>query len=135
MPARTIVAHFADRSRWLFPVAVSLHNLEEAIWMPRFWSAHSWRLISANEFRWLVAAISVLAFVITFAANRGGRVALRLFFWFLIVLFVNAFWHIAAAVYLRGYAPGVITAVVVVLPVCTWLLFRGSRLLPTAPQD
>ena len=97
--------------------------------MPRFWAAHSWHWISAAEFRWLVTAISVLAFIVTYGANRGGRIALRLFFWFLIVLFLNAFWHIAAAVYLRGYAPGVITGALVVLPVCTWLLVRSRGVL------
>jgi hypothetical protein len=96
--------------------------------MPRFWIAHSWRVISAAQFRWLVVAISVLAFIITYAANRGGRIALRVFVVFCLVLFLNAFWHIAAAVYLRGYAPGVVTAVLVVLPVCGWLLFTRKRI-------
>jgi uncharacterized protein with HXXEE motif len=103
--------------------------------MPRFWSAHSWHLINAAQFRWLVAAISALAFIVTYVANRGGRIALRFFFWFVSVMLLNALWHIAAAVYLRAYAPGVITAVLIVLPVCAWLLFRGCRLLSTAHQD
>jgi len=102
--------------------------------MPRFWSAHSWRVISAAQFRWLVVAISVLAFIINYAANRGGRIALRMFVVFCLVLFLNAFWHIAAAVYLRGYAPGVVTAVLVVLPVCGWLLFTRKRIGTESPR-
>lgn len=93
--------------------------------MPRFWSAHSWHFLSAAQFRWLLVAISVLAFIVTYAANRGGRIALRLFFIFCLVLFLNAFWHIAATIYFRAYAPGVITAFLIVLPACTRLLFVG----------
>jgi len=75
--------------------------------------------------------VAALAFVITYAAERKrrGRVASRLFFAFCVVMFFNALWHIAATIYLRAYAPGVVTAVLVVLPVTSYLLVH-SRPIP-----
>ena len=85
------------RAEWLFPWAVSLHQLEEAIWLPGFWTAHAWKLVGPTEFRLTAIAMAVLAFVITYAAERKRRtrVAARLFFGFCVIMFLNALWHIA----------------------------------------
>ena len=43
------------------------------------------------------------------------------------VVLVNVVWHLAAAVWLGGYAPGVITAVAMNLPIMTAALRWGRR--------
>lgn len=42
--------------------------------------------------------------------------------------------HVPAAIALGGYAPGVITAVAVNLPLCLWILARGGRGPTPAPS-
>ena len=117
---------FESRAVWWLPVAVTVHNLEEAIWMPRFWAAHSWHVISTVEFRVGAVMVAALAFAITYAAERCPQsiLATRLLVIFCVVMFLNAFWHIGATAYLHAYAPGVVTAVLIVLPVTGYLLFH-----------
>ena len=121
-----VMADLVAKTRWLFPVAVSIHNLEEGIWMPRFWRAHSWNVISSTEFRVVLVAIAALAFLITYVANRAKpkSVAVRLFLTFCAILFLNAIFHMCATIYLRSYAPGVVTAMAIVLPATTYLIYK-----------
>src|SRR5260370_40939340 len=61
-----------ERLLWLFPIALTLHNLEEAIWFPA-WSQHGgfWeRPIGATEFRIAAVLLTILAFAITFWSVR-----------------------------------------------------------------
>jgi len=54
--------------QWLFPFAITLHNLEEAIWLPA-WSKHAgkWhRPVSPSAFPFAVAVFTLLAFMVTF---------------------------------------------------------------------
>jgi hypothetical protein len=60
--------------QWLFPVAITLHNLEEAVWLPA-WSnrAGKWhRPVSPSAFRFAAAVLAALAFIVTFGSARGG---------------------------------------------------------------
>ena len=43
------------------------------------------------------------------------------------ILLVNAAWHILAAIVRRGYAPGVVTAVLINLPFGVYVLRRAVR--------
>jgi hypothetical protein len=44
---------------------------------------------------------------------------------FLIAMLLNVFWHVGVAIYFRAYAPGVVTAIAINLPVMTYLLHRA----------
>ncbi len=126
-------------AQWLFPAAVSLHNLEEAVWLPAFWRHRGWKLVGATQFRVSALVIALLAFIITYASVRSSRssVGAHLFVAFCLVMFLNALWHIAATIYLRTYAPGVVTAVLVVLPTTGYLLapvFRDRIILSLAER-
>lgn len=126
------------RSYWLFPLAVSLHNLEEAIWMPRFWLERGWHTISAAEFRTLAAVVALLAIAVTLAATRTrNKLATYVFFGFCGVMLLNAFWHIGVAIDLHAYAPGVVTAAILVAPITAYLLrgFIGHGLIFTPGED
>ena len=119
------------RAQWLFPLVVCLHNLEEAIWLPPFLQARGWHVVSSGEFRLAAAATAALAVAVTWLSVRGDRnsVGAYLFVVFCVVMLLNAVWHVAASIYLRAYAPGVLTAVLLVFPVTSYLLVRawGSR--------
>jgi hypothetical protein len=63
-----------DRLPWLFPIATTLHNLEEAVWLPA-WSASTRGTrfhppVGAPEFRFALAVLTILAFAVTALAVR-----------------------------------------------------------------
>ena len=117
-----------------------LHNAEEAASFPRYLPLalerlpETWRTIMAPVMRdemWtalvLVTLIPILiAFWMTLRPDRSAPV------WLLLLtqatLLVNVAWHvIAAAVIFRGYAPGLITALAVNLPLSLYLFGRARR--------
>jgi uncharacterized protein with HXXEE motif len=56
---------------WLFVLAVGLHNLEEALWLPA-WSERAGRWcnpVGAREFRFAVVILTAAAAVAALAAN------------------------------------------------------------------
>jgi len=56
-------------------VAVAAHNLEEAIWLPKWsQSAGKWHpKVSAVEFRFAVAVLTILAAIAAILANLQGK--------------------------------------------------------------
>jgi len=120
--------------QWLFPVAVLLHNVEEAIWMPGWELRHAVQLPvrppGALEMRVALVVLTVAAFVVTYLSVRRGPASLwaYLTFGYIIAMLANVFVpHVPAAIFFRGYAPGVVTAVLVNFPVMTLLAVRAVR--------
>ena len=109
---------------------VTLHNLEEAVWLPGFWRNRSWHLpISTAEFRLATGLAAILAYFLTYLSVRDGKKSVGAYMTasFSGIMFLNAIWHVAATAYLQTYAPGVLTAVFLVLPVTIYLLRRALR--------
>jgi hypothetical protein len=53
-----------EKAIWMFPIALTLHNLEEAIWLPA-WSQRAgfWNSpVDATEFRVAGALLAILAY-------------------------------------------------------------------------
>ena len=119
-----------DRLAWLFAVAVSVHNLEEAVWLPK-WSASCgrWhRPVAAGPFRFTVAALTLAAWAAVFLAVLGGRESIGAYLtagYALAMLLNVVFPHLLAVVVLRRYAPGIATALVLNLPVTLLLLQKA----------
>ena len=64
------------RFQWLFFVAVTLHNLEEGIWLPGFVAAYAYELpwhVDPGVFRFGLVALTVAAWIITYLSWRRGR--------------------------------------------------------------
>ncbi|MCB9454201.1 MAG: HXXEE domain-containing protein, partial [Anaerolineaceae bacterium] len=108
---------------WLFfPLAISLHNIEEAIWLPK-WSQKAGRFhkpITADEFYFAVICVTLLAYLSTVLALAFPTVALLklIFFGFLGTMILNIFMpHLAATILLRRYAPGLLTGVFGLIPI------------------
>ena len=120
-------------AKWLLPIAVTLHNAEEAIWLPEFRAHHGWNSITPSQFRLAALMVAFLALAVTFAAiqNNRSRTASIVFYMFCWIMLLNVFWHVGASFFFRAYAPGSVTAVVLVLPVTLYLIFsirmRDSR--------
>jgi len=121
------------RLQWLFPMVVTAHNLEEAIWLPGFVAAHRTELpwtVEPGEFRFAVTVLTLAAWVITYLSWRTGRERIwtYLLFGYAVAMLVNVFIpHVIAAILFRGYAPGLATALALNLPVLTWLCTRAIR--------
>jgi len=116
---------------WLFAAAVTLHNLEEAIWLPN-WSASAGRWhhpVRADVFRFAVLALTLLAYVASVLASLGdkqGAGAYLVAGYALAMLLNVVFPHLLATVALRRYAPGMMTALILNLPVTVGLLRQAA---------
>jgi hypothetical protein len=123
----------------LAPIAFLLHNLEESLTMVNFVQQNLQRLpapIRWIEEQLLLTQTSFLIPVVILTLLLAG-LSLRLLFpnpphwgqyvWpvAMLTLCANAFIHIAQAVWFAGYAPGVLTAVLLQLPI-TLLSARAS---------
>jgi uncharacterized protein with HXXEE motif len=122
---------------WAVPAAVLIHNVEEALTFPRY--APSVLAIVPDAVRPLmpsarymyVALLVVTAIPIGLALlalrRAGGAWATYGLLLVAAVVLVNVVWHLLAATLLGGYAPGVVTAVIVNLPVMAAALRWARR--------
>jgi hypothetical protein len=120
--------------QWLFPIAVTLHNGEEAVWMPGWASQHAGRLPmhppGALLVRVALIALVIAAFAVTYLSEREGprSVWAYLLFGGIVAMLVNVFVpHVPATLLFRSYTPGVVTAVLANLPVMSYLALRAVR--------
>jgi hypothetical protein len=128
--------------QWLVPAFALLHNLEEALTVPRYAPLVRERLsgiapaalmTATGHPSWfygaLLAATIVPALVVLVAVTRPMTRATAYAVMFVQSLFlVNVFVpHVPAALLLGGYAPGVVTAVVLELPFSVYFLRRSVR--------
>jgi hypothetical protein len=122
-----------QRMQWLSPIAVTLHNSEEAFRMPKWVSVHSGQLPlhpGAAKIRLALLLFTLAAFAVTYlSAQKGKRsVWAYLLFGSVAAMLVNVFVpHIPATWVFGEYTPGVVTAVLINLPVMSILLFKAVR--------
>ena len=113
--------------RWLFPLVILLHNLEEAIWLPE-WAKRTgfWRIpVSPGAFRFAAAVLTALAVTVTsLSANPAGQtVWTYLTFGYMVAMLANVFFpHVFLSISTRSYMPGTVTAVALTLPVLSFLV-------------
>ena len=113
----------------LFCIAITIHNMEEAIWLPA-WSQQPARFqkpVSEGEFHFAVTVITLLAY--TAAASYllwpHSELAKWIITGFLGSMIVNAiFPHLLATLVMKKYAPGMITGLLLNIPVNSFILSR-----------
>ena len=120
------------RLRWLFPIAVTLHNAEEAIWMPPWVSEHAtlFPVPGAARIRIALVVVTGAAFAVTCLSARKGPKSIwtYLLFGSVVAMLANVFVpHVPATLYFRSYTPGVVTAVLINLPVMSYLATQAVR--------
>ena len=119
-----------DQLRWLFALALTIHNLEEAVWLPK-WSQQAGRWhpkVSKFQFRFALIVLTLLAYGIALGSYWGekGSPGDYLLTGYAFVMLINAFFpHLVATIVLRRYAPGLITALGLNVPVMSLLLLRA----------
>ena len=113
----------------LFCIAITIHNIEEAIWLPA-WSQQPSRFqkpMSAGEFRFAVTVITLLVYAAasSYLLWPHAELAKWIFTGFLGSMIVNAiFPHLVATLVMKKYAPGIITGLLLNIPVNSFILSR-----------
>lgn len=104
-----------------FPLAITLHNAEEALWLPQ-WSKHAKKFhkpVNKDEFRFAVIIITLLAYLASCAFMFFPKVLICKYFYFgfLGAMIINIFSpHLIATAVLRKYCPGLITGAFLMMP-------------------
>ena len=117
---------------WLFAFAVTLHNAEEALLLPK-WSTRAGRWhapVGPFEFRFAVVVLTLLAYWVAYLSAILGpqTVAAYALAGYALAMLLNVFVpHVLATLALRQYAPGTATALLFNLPVCGALLYVGIK--------
>lgn len=124
------------RTIWLLPVLFAIHDGEELFTMPDWLARHRGQLeqvaamnpLAAKMIHSMATTTPQVAMAIGFlllvflVVTWGAAHSLRRGAWLyayacsLDVLFLHVFTHLAQAILVRGYAPGVIAAVLVIIP-------------------
>ena len=110
-------------------IVFAAHNLEETIAMANGWAIHHLPRLSWTADQWPIfaAAATVLTLIVGLIAwnfwHRPERSIrwLKIFLW---IMLLNAIWHIGVSVYTQSLAPGVVTAVFLILPLYSLILHR-----------
>lgn len=105
-----------------FCFAITLHNIEEAIWLPT-WSQQTSRFqkpVTSSEFHFAVICITSLAYLSAFhyIYEPESNFAKWFFAGFLGSMIINAiFPHLIATVMMKKYAPGLLTGLLLNIPI------------------
>jgi hypothetical protein len=115
----------------MFLLAFTLHNIEEAIWLPR-WSKYGGKYhpkVSNNEFHFAVLVVTTLGYILTFIFLIFGQVSEIIryaYMGFLLMMCFNSiFPHLIATIVLRRYAPGTLTGLLLNLPIGMFIILKG----------
>jgi hypothetical protein len=115
---------------WLFAISVTVHNLEEAIWLPK-WSVSAGRWhhpVEPAVFRFAVIILTIFAYISSILASTGEKqsVGAYLVTGYALAMLLNViFPHLIATAALKKYAPGLTTALFLNLPITAGLLYHA----------
>lgn len=116
---------------WLAPILFALHNLEEAPGMARWTHQIPARVhppVTTRQFAIAVALLTGLCFAVTFivTTNPQNPFGVYVLLGFQTAMLLNAFIpHLAATLWFRMYAPGVVTGTLVNVPFGVYLIRRA----------
>ena len=120
----------------LFLMSFTLHNIEESIWLPK-WSKNARKYhptVENNEFHFAVLVITVIGYILTFLFVIYGSHNLfikYLYLGFIFFMCFNAiFPHLIATIFLKKYAPGTLTGLILNVPIGLYIIFikYGNKL-------
>lgn len=111
-----------------FCLAITLHNLEEALWLPQ-WSqigSSFQKPVRENEFHFAVLIITALAYLVSFLtlSFQKSKIIKWAYIGFLGSMIFNAFFpHLIVTILMKSYAPGLLTALLLNVPINTVILY------------
>ncbi|MGG3890775.1 HXXEE domain-containing protein [Metabacillus fastidiosus] len=110
-----------------FCFAITLHNIEEAIWLPE-WSkgvSKFHKAVTPNEFYFAVIVITSLAYLSSFyyLIFPQSHIVKWVFTGFLGSMIINAiFPHLLLTIIMRKYAPGLATGILLNIPISSFII-------------
>jgi hypothetical protein len=114
----------------IFLLGFTLHNFEESIWLPG-WSKHAQKFhkpVEKNQFIFAVIIVTIIGYLVTVAEiidNTPGSVFSYIYLGFIGMMALNTLLpHLAATILLKKYAPGLITALLLNLPLSIIIIAR-----------
>ncbi len=117
----------------LFLLGFSLHNLEEALWLPQ-WSKHARKYhkeVSKNEFSFTVIIVTAIGYLLTFQYfifAPSSSLSRYVYLGFILMMVANViFPHLIATLVLKKYAPGTITGLLLNAPLGIYILTIGIK--------
>jgi len=113
---------------WLLPVALAFHEAEE--WNILGWQQRNFVNLPAKtnaSIRTTLVFVTLLGFLWTAlaAVPNNPKIAAFMILPFAAIGFLNALQHLFYMMYFRQYAPGVITSVVLLLPITGYVTARA----------
>ncbi|HEU4389254.1 MAG TPA: HXXEE domain-containing protein [Blastocatellia bacterium] len=126
-------------SFWMVPILTTLHNTEEVMFMPRLLQVRNSSIpgplqrvlppLTYEQFLLAVVIMTVIPYFVALYADfdRERAAGMYLILSLQAMMLINVFAHLGMAVIMHGYAPGVVTAVVINLPFSLYLLRRALR--------
>lgn len=117
----------------LFLLSFTLHNLEEALWLPN-WSKNAKKFhpaVEKAEFHFAVLIVTIIGYLITFlylAIGETSETVKYIYLGFVLMMAMNAvFPHLVASVALKSYAPGTATGFLLNLPIGLYIVFIKNQ--------
>ena len=114
-----------------FLLGFSLHNLEEAIWLPA-WSKHASKFhseVKKNEFHFAVMVVTAIGYLLTLIhilSDDSNVIVQNIYYGFILMMCLNViFPHLIATIVLKRYAPGLVTGLLLNLPFGLLLIQQG----------
>jgi len=111
----------------------TLHNLEEAIWLPR-WSKLAKKYhepVESGPFIFAIMVITVIGYILTildFISGQVGSFANYAYLGFIVLMGINSiFPHLLATIVLKKYAPGLLTGISLNLPLSIIILIQHIK--------
>ncbi|KPZ66124.1 hypothetical protein AN392_00696 [Pseudoalteromonas sp. P1-16-1b] len=115
---------------FLFVAAITMHNIEEALFLPS-WANPIGIEISSSEFNFAVVVLTVLAYLSTYLVVWCGRRGGWAYFYtgYALAMFLNVFFpHLLTSILVQEYAPGTGTAILLVLPASSLVLYKSIKI-------
>lgn len=113
---------------WLFALAITVHNIEEGLFLPAY-AGNTSRLsgrVTPFAFRFALVVLTAATYVVVALAVAGSHQAVQLLAGLAVVMVVNAMVpHLALTVAFRRYAPGTGTALCIMLPLSLLVIANG----------
>lgn len=124
---------------WLFLVSFVIHDMEEIIWVgpwskrnrhkvavavPQRMKRSLTQMLNITSSQFAVAVLLEFTVFVPFTLMAAEQGRFFIFLSFNTLFFLHVFTHVAQSLYLKMYTPGVVTAVLIVLPYSLLLFHR-----------
>ncbi len=114
----------------IFLLGFTIHNTEESVWLPE-WSHHAKKFhepVKRTQFIFAVIVVTIIGYLVTVAEileNNFGGFFSYTYLGFIGMMGLNTFLpHLSATIILKKYAPGLITALLLNLPLSIIIITR-----------